>query len=140
MREMRSKMKLYAITEGDYSAYHIITLCSDRAVAESIYERLKKADEGFEYPLHSYRIEEYTDGKVYSDESMKGYCVRFDGPECEVKAEGEGEIEYCFREDVIWQTNGTIHCLYIFAHNEEEAKKIASERRAKLIAERTGVI
>lgn len=131
-------MTLYAITEGDYSAYHIITLCSDKAVVESICERLNKADNGYEYPLHSYRIEEYTDGKVYTDESLKGYYVRFDGTECAVNI--EEEIEFCYREYVTWKTDGTIFSLYVFAHNEEEAKKIASEKRAKLIAERTGVV
>ena len=131
-------MKLYAITEGDYSAYHIITLCSDKAVAESTYERLKKADEDYEYPLHSYRIEEYTDGKVYSDKSLVPYFVRFDTPQCEVEI--EEDAEYCYREYVGWKTDGSIWSIYVFAHNEEEAKKIASERRAKLIAERTGVV
>lgn len=131
-------MTLYAITEGDYSAYHIITLCSDKAVAESIIKRLNKGNEGYEYPLYSYRIEEYTDGKVYTDESLKGYYVRFDESKCEANV--EEEIEFCYREYVTWKTDGTIHSLYVFAHNEEEAKKIASEKRAKLIAERTGVV
>ena len=131
-------MTLYAITEGDYSAYHIITLCSDKAVAESIIKRLNKVDEGYEYPLYSYRIEEYTDGKVYTDESLKGYYVRFGKSKCEVNI--EEEIEFCYREYVTWKTDGTIYSLYVFAHNEEEAKKIASEKRAKLIAERTGVV
>ena len=132
-------MKLYAITEGDYSEYHIITLCSDKAVAESIIKRLNKCIEDYEFPLQdSYRIEEYTDGEVYTDESLKGYYARFDGTECEVNV--EEEIEFCYREYVTWKTDGTIYSLYVFAHNEEEAKKIASEKRAKLIAERTGVV
>ena len=37
-------MKLYAITEGDYSAYHIITLCSDRADAEAVKQARKELE------------------------------------------------------------------------------------------------
>ena len=131
--------KLYAITEGNYSAYHIITLCSSRADAESIVERLNKNNEDYDgIPLYSYRIEEYTDGKVFNDNSLVAYFVSFDGPNCKVKK--EEDIEFCYREYVGWKTDGTIWSMYVFAHNEEEAKKIASERRAKLIAERTGVV
>ena len=76
--------------------------------------------------------------RYFKDDSLIAYFVKFDSPNCKVKK--EEEIEYAYREYVTWKTDGTIQSMYVFAHNEEEAKKIASEKRAKLIAERTGVV
>ena len=124
--------KLYAITSGAYSDYGIITLCSDKEKAEKLvewynrYEKYDKAD-----------VEEYEDGVVVPDESVKPYEVTFlnDG------SLGEAEIcgpYYLFRQRMLKCFDGRL-IFYVLATDEESAKKIAAEKRAFHLAQREGI-
>ena len=133
-----TEKKLYAVTEGDYSEYHIVTLCSNEATARRIVERLNQACLSEYGWKGGYRVEEYIDGEVYKDESLHPYFVRWHENSCEV--ENEPDADYCFRGTVYTYTDGTVWGIYVFAKDKQEALKIASEKRAKITAERTGVV
>ena len=126
--------KLYAITHGEYSDYRILALCSDREKAEKLvewynrYDRYDPAD-----------IEEYEDGFMCPDESLIPYEVVFntDGSvrrietSCFPMSSVDGHTVRC--------VDGRF-CAYVLATDKEGAVKIAAEKRAKWIAENTGVV
>lgn len=135
-----TEKKLYAVTEGEYSEYHIVTLCSSRAVAEQIAKRLNwncLYQNGWN---GGYDVEEYVDGEVYQDKNLKAYYVRFWGNSGECEITEEAEEEYVYRGVLYANKDGSVSGLYVFARDEQEAKKIASEKRAKFMAEHTGVV
>lgn len=125
--------KLYAITAGAYSDYGIVALCSERQRAEKLVKWYNKSN-----PYYRADIEEFDDGIMVPDESLNPYGVYFDkngnitsisiGSPMEAIA---GKLGKCG-----W---GGFYA-YVLATDEESARKIASERRAKYIAEKTGVV
>lgn len=125
--------KLYAITSGRYSDYGIITLCSDKERAENIvrwynrYEKYDKAD-----------VEEYEDGVVVPDESVKPYEVTFLDDGSLKRAEICGP-SHMFYHRMLKCVDGRL-IFYVLAEDEESAKKIAAEKRAKYIAETSGEV
>ena len=125
--------KLYAVTSGRYSDYGIITLCSDKERAESIvrwYNRYEKYDKA--------SVEEYEDGIVVPDESVEPYEVTFldDGSLKKVENCGPSHIFY---RRMLKCVDGRL-IFYVLAEDEESAKKIAAEKRAKYIAETSGEV
>lgn len=52
--------KLYAITCGEYSDYHIVALCSDIKAAKEIRNRFQKRARFEEYRIESYEDAKYT--------------------------------------------------------------------------------
>lgn len=125
--------KLYAITSGAYSDYGIITLCSDKEKAEKLvewynrYEKYDKAD-----------VEEYEDGVVVPDESVKPYEVTFLNDGSLGEAEICGPYYYMFHQRMLECSDGRL-IFYVLATDEESAKKIAAEKRAFHLAQREGI-
>jgi len=124
-------MKIYVITAGCYSDYHICAATTDKDKAE----RLKVL---FENSYGGSEIEEYEDGAFDSILSgkYKPYSVLFEqnGSICSVK---NADIEY-FVEEVYLPRygRGVVRCL---ARDEEHAKKVAIDRYAKAKAEQMGL-
>ena len=132
--------KLYAITTGNYSAYRILSLCSDRESAEKLKARIVKEAEG--YPDEC-RIEEYDDGKVYTDESLKGWFLSFDrnGKVEDVEQDnfenGLSVEPYGWFDDE--KKNIIKVFVYVLATDEQSAIKIAAEKRAVYLAQKEGI-
>lgn len=124
--------KVYVITAGEYSDYHIcaVTLDPDNA------EWLRKF-----YDKDSYTgacIEEF-DTETVPERFKQGekvwrvvFCRR-------------GDVEFCVecsdnRADDIYMLVGGAVIVYVWAKDEKSAIKIAAERRAKYLAEKEGIV
>ena len=137
-KQEKEKAKHYVVTRGEYSSYHIVAVCSDRSVAEKIAERINResyvdlGDTG--YIREECDIEEYEDGDVLFDETLNVYYVNFDRGSVD-----EAKTTYALQNPVVEGENGTIHGMYIFAKDKEQAMKIASDKRAMLTAQKEGI-
>lgn len=128
-------MTHYVITNGEYSDYHIVAVYADR---EEAYKVCKILNDRCEY--EDYKIEEYEDGSLVRYENLNTYCIIFDNNETRVRENDSNDFEYCLRKEYWQYKDGTVWAVFVFASNKEEALKIASEKRAKLMAEQTGVV
>jgi len=126
--------KLYAITHGEYSDYSILTLCSDREKAEKLVEWYNRYDR-----YDHAEVEEYEDSLMVPDESLIPYEVLFNA---------DGSIRWVYKgsyplnavEGHMFRCDDGRFYAYVLAADEEGAEKIAAEKRAKWIAENTGVV
>ena len=131
-------MKIYVVTKGGYSEYHIVTATTDREKAEKLAKKFSDDCEDAE-------VEEYEDSDVYL---RKLWYVRFNE---------NGEVEKIKLEsDAFYYTSDKVNCVcyntcgcygiiyetwvYVFADTEEEAIKIASEKRAEFLAKMNGLV
>ena len=124
-------MTHYVLTAGCYSDYHIVAVCSDRAKAEQIMERVNRTADSF----GQCDIEEYEDAEPVA-ENLNCYCMNFE----KNTIREVPDIEYGMK-GTYWKNNRGIICdLYVLAENEEVARKIAYDRRAMLMAQKEGVV
>ena len=125
--------KLYAVTAGAYSDYRIVALCSEHQRAEKLVKWYNKFN-----PYYYANIEEYDDGIMVPDESLNPYEVYFD-KNGNIRSIGIGSPMEAIA-GVLRECGWGGFSAYILATDEESARKIVSERRAKYIAEKTGVV
>ena len=127
-------MKVYVVTEGDYSDYHIVGVCTSKESAERI-RQLASSD------YHEAQIEEYEADRFNVEPTYKYYYVR-------VLKDGAVEVSvgsciyspyevYDYRRA---RGSVTAFVVDVFAQDEEHAKKIAFDCIAKYKAEREGTI
>lgn len=124
-------MKVYIICSGEYSdkVIDFVTLDKDKA------EELRKIAEYNDWYGNAWIDERETDE---SDEAVKRgikytYCVTFSHNSYTIEKLGYTECEDLFEGE-----DGSIEVL-VNAKNEDEALKIAADRRAKFIAEEEGL-
>lgn len=125
-------MKIYVVTQGEYSDYHIITATTDKNVAEQIAQKFRGNDSWNE----TY-VEEYEDAKMMLKPL---FFIRFDkqGNVMECSAESSAypyQPEYATIKHDVNKNAFT----YVVADTMEGAIKIAAERRAKFLAEQLGL-
>lgn len=112
--------KIYLVTEGEYSDYHIIGAFSTKEKAQSF---IKLFGDRYGMYLEDYEIDKYE--KQIAD-GLKYYIVHM---------KFNGDVEYISVEsnlessDKIWSDNIQV-C--VWAKDEKHAIKIANERRIKL--------
>lgn len=119
-----NEMKLYLVTDGDYSDYHLCCVCSSK----------QKADHAKKFYAAQNDIEEYElDALPDHPDGMFWYSVRMDrdGDTRSVKIEAGNHAH----EDE-WSPYGDNEtvCFYMWATDEKHAVKVANERRAMLVA------
>lgn len=123
-------MKVYVITAGEYSDYHICAVATDPEQAKKLAR--------FYNTAHSFAdVEEYdTEDVPYPINDRKSYYVRFDK---------HGNVEIIYEDPMGWRDEKV--CLYaddyvgmnVLAKDKKSAIKIAAERRAKFLAEKMGL-
>lgn len=130
-------MKIYVVTKGEYSDYHILTATTDKDLAEAIRTKFYTGNSWDEC-----RIEEYENADIYMKDV---YCVRFNqiGNVYEVE-KADSSYDYAWEKintfvkianpSVVW--DGYI---YVQADTQEAAIKIASEKRAEFLARKAGI-
>ena len=123
-------MTHYVLTAGCYSDYHIVAVCSDRAKAEQIMERVNRNAGHYD----QCDIEEYEDAEPVA-ENLNCYCMNFE----KNTIREDSDIEYGIKGSYFEDRYGTIWALYVLAENEEAARKIAFDRRAMLMAQKKGI-
>ncbi len=114
-------MKIYVLTRGEYSDYHILTATTDFAQAEAIAKKF------------SAEIEEYENAEIML---RPLWFIRFEknGDVCECRLDDSG---YWYDEEGLcgFDMRGRVH-VHIVADSAEQAIKAGAERRAKFLAER----
>ena len=123
-------MKIYVVTKGHYSDYHIITATTNE-------EKAKKIAKNFNDDYDKTNIEIFEDSELYAN------------PFWEISFDSDGDVmdmrrtnnEYCF--DNINQAepcdDGKTMYICVSAENAEHAIKIASEKRAEYLAMKAGI-
>jgi hypothetical protein len=128
--------KLYAVTCGEYSDYHIVALCSDKTKAEEIVELLSRDE-----PCYEPIVEEYEDGICFNlNRNMYFVCLDENGLDVELLDNYE-KLETLRDEEL----NKVEYIPYfkryrvkVEANNEEIAKKIACDLIAEFKAKQEG--
>lgn len=125
-------MKIYVVTKGEYSDYHIITATTDKELAEKIANKFTG-----DWDEDEASVEEYEDAEIYLKPIWK------------VKFDEHGNIKKCEKTDYEPDYKIVNECNYycynrefsivVEADNEEHAIKIASEKRAEYLARKAGI-
>ena len=114
-------MKIYVLTKGFYSDYHVLTATTDLTQAEAIAKKFG-AD-----------IEEYENAEVMLHPC---WLIRFDknGVVCECRMDTD---EYGYEEVGLcgFDIAGRVY-VHVVADTVEQAIKAGAERRAKFLAEK----
>lgn len=124
-------MKIYVVTQGIYSDYHIITATTDEALANKIAKK---------YSADILDEDERAQVEVFenAEETLLPYWV--------VDFAGNGDVEKIVNTKPYSGANSEIYIrkdktaiAHVFAANSEAAIKIAAEKRAKALAEKQGL-
>ena len=129
-------MKIYVITKGEYSDYHICGVTVDKARADNLARCYSTEWEKAKVEEHDtddvnpvlegktgYRVTFFDNGNVYQ---VTPQSIDYFTP-------GVEKIEY----PRFW--NGATLHVGVYAYDEKSAIKIASEKRAKWLAENLGL-
>lgn len=119
--------KVYVVTRGDYSDYHIITATTNKDIANQIAKKFGA------------KVEIYDDSEIYT---KTVFGVTFNKV---------GDVMYCYElseydyppnNQIIQHKRNNEICLYleVEADDEQSAIKIGAEKRAKFLAEQEGIV
>lgn len=118
-------MKVYVVTEGDYSDYHIVGVTTDRETAEA-YCKISKGD------WYEPKVEEY-DTKAFADiRTVKPYRVIMekDGTTTTEEEDGlsyETAVEHQVFHIKRWDRGWEYYEVVVLAEDEQHARKIAAD-------------
>ena len=128
-------MKIYVITKGDYSDYHICGVSTDK-------EKAEKLARFFTDQWDDAKVEEYdTDRYELLSDNTKVYRVLFyeNGNVHKLTHESSDYYDNKITELDPTYCSGATLSVYVSADDEISAIKIASEKRAKFLAEGIGL-
>lgn len=134
-------MKVFVITEGDYSDYHIVGVTTDVGIAET-YCSLHSRGDGFGF---NPTIEEYDTDFLSYGANPDYKCYRVTATNGVFNAEEDG-FGFEYPEEVgavnTWKDKYGTHqaSMYCIAKSEEQAIKIAQDRMARYKAAKAGII
>lgn len=117
-------MKIYAITKGEYSGYHICALTADRAKAEKL--RQIYSDDVYEA-----FIEEFEDGETAEVQ------IRWS---CDADGQNPRVWDYPEPEQVLTNGGGEIYAVHLYAQDAAHATKKAQDLVAQFKAAKAGLI
>lgn len=123
---MSEPKKVYIITKGVYSDYHICAVTLDKNIAEKLCRAYTDNDR------HKAWIEEYDLNERLEDVRIM-YCVEITDDDVEVCVDDDDNKEYEFGD------RGDFTA-YVLARDQEHAVKIAQDRRAEYLAKKNGVV
>ena len=115
-------MKIYVVTKGCYSDYHIITATTDEKFSE-------------DYSWGKAKVEVYEDAEIF----MKPcYFLRFDKSGNVIESREESDSEYGYEQTQGEDILGNFYT-HIPTDSMEAAIKIGAERRAMYLAQKNGL-
>ena len=127
-------MKVYVITQGYYSDYHICAVTLDEQEAE----RLEKVYSETGEPATAEEFDtEDPEAKLGLDGRVPYYVYFYDNGRTSVSRSGEPADR--FRPTVDLNCARGCNLVRLYAPDSEAAVKIASEKRAMALAERAGL-
>lgn len=125
-------MKLYAVTKGEYSDYHIIALTADKEAAKKIAKMFTTGECDYDKA----EVEEYEDGKIILGKKL--YFVRVVGGNVDEVVEDKSDYW-------LFDTSVSRGCMigekemyytHVLTDTAEKAAKIGKDRVMKYIASR----
>lgn len=121
--------KIYVITNGYYSDYHIIAATTSEKAAKKIAARFDA------------NIEEYNDdGEKLLDQNMYHFKFSENGVLIHEDVQEVGEYDFCKNEPCIYMNHKNEHIdVFINSVSRDKAFKIACDERAKFLAEKEGL-
>lgn len=145
-------MKLYVVTAGYYSDYHICGIFESEEKAK-LYVELNDSSTGCWNEGMEYHCEDTLDDRLMdANDTRKLYSVNVN-PDTGRMIVGEDEdhdhltpdpyyakFHECQTYDWNKQQEVTIHSIQVLADNEEKALKIALDKYAEYKAEKAGII
>lgn len=127
--------KIYVVTQGDYSDYHIVAVTLDHNIAEKIAAK-------FSNDWGDCRIEEYGDAEVMLKPAWYIYFDKAgnvcDTTECD-SSYGYSRIGEVYENNGLYYSRSYHIYVVVSADDLESAIKIAAEKRAKYLAEKLGL-
>ena len=118
-------MKIYAVTDGDYSDYHIIALTVDKERAENL-AKIYKAD-----------IEEYEDAQEFPKMPMWKYDEGEYRVQCYIIDPDANGKEHIYTRNPFGGI--TYYGAEVYAEDEAHARKKAQDMIAQYKAEKEGI-
>ena len=122
-------MKIYVVTKGCYSDYHIITATTDEKLAYEIKDKFSGNDS-----WESADVEVFENAEIFLKPCyFLAFDINGDLERCEKR-----DSEYYYDEGLNADKQGNFY-IYVVADSAEAAIKIGSERRAMYLAKKAGV-
>jgi hypothetical protein len=122
-------MKIYVVTKGCYSDYHIITATTDEKLAYKIKDKFN----GGSYDETN--VEVFEDAEIL----MKPcYFLRFDKSGNVIESYEESENEYGYEQSQGEDVRGNFY-IHIPTDSMESAIKIGAEKRAMFLVQKEGI-
>lgn len=130
-------MKVYVITKGEYSDYHICCVTDDQERAESLRRICSDVYDAAE-------IEEFDTEEIPAETTVRRFfAFRFDviGNIIDEEQSWTGSADDREKYELLERIGGggVFFFARVFAENRDLALKIARDRRAKMIAEKYGL-
>lgn len=123
--------KIYVVTKGIYSDYHIITATTDYELAKKIKEKFTDGDRD----LDETRIEEFSNSELV----LKPCWAVYFSESGDIKNVCSAEMDYYAHElNEVFEGQCFLY-VHVAADTEEEAIKIAAEQRAMYLAQKNGL-
>lgn len=116
-------MKIYIITKGDYSDYHICNVTTD-------YQKAQRYKEAYSDDWGEAWIEIYKDG----ENSKENYCWAYSPVSNTIEMS-----EYPWKERVWKNREGKIYRVYVYAPDAKRAIKKAQDMIVKYKTEQAGL-
>ena len=122
-------MKIYVVTKGCYSDYHIITATTDKELAYKIKDKFSTG-----YSWGQAEVEVFENAEIYTSSC---YFMRFDAQGHVIELYKKDD-EYDYKENCGTDIDGNFY-VSVVTDDEVAAIKIGAERRAMYLAKKTGV-
>ena len=135
-------MKVYVVTAGEYSDYHIIGVRLRREDAEKLALLFSGPRSYYEPEIEEYDTNDFTE-LFYG---LKQYYAYFNKKlellECYTNNSDNTTLDDYFREgvrEIQWICSSTKYVVQVYAKDKEHAEKIAKDRLAQFCAEKEGL-
>ena len=126
-------MKVYVITKGCYSEYHICAVTTNPMDAKRL--KVKCSDRYEDAEIEEYDTEKYNE--VLENKTL--YLVEFEKSGNVKRIYAPESIDYYLNEDRVEYFRNDVLQVKVFAQDETSAVKIASEIRAIELARKHGI-
>lgn len=127
-------MKVYVITKGCYSDYHICCVTTDKEKAEVLAKKFSSRHDSAD-------VEEYDTEEWEAGVDRDLYIITFDERGYAIHVGEGGSFDYSDPDRQVYRAYGNKNHLRVevLAKDTTGAIKIAAEKRAKYLAEQAGL-
>jgi len=132
-------MRVYVITQGQYSDYHICGVTANKAAAEKVVEHLNSTVNNDWYSAAC--IEEFDTDIWESGKQVWVYTLKEDGRDF-VYEDGYADVtktDGLYSIKKLKNNTGTIYTVYILANDEDHARKIGRDIFSSYRAQEEGI-